>query len=93
MYYWYAVPGIMFAVFLLKDLYAQETDCSIPLGMMMPPKKSKAARESGAVTNHGDIHTDKDDEESQEVNVFKVEILVAKRQRQLPPAECKFEEW
>lgn len=64
---------------------------------MMPPKKSRAAREHHEAT--ADIEAPPDnvsDEVSEEtpvVNIFSAELMIGKRKRQLPPGEQHLKDW
>ena len=64
--------------------------------MMMPPKKSKAARE---LEDHptgkgkGMNGEAKEDSPERNVDIFKVEILDSKRERTVPLYETVFNTW
>ncbi len=76
---------------------------------MMPPKKSKAARdfeseEQDAVQQNGDTNPDADREEAEDeedepapvkkhVNIFSVTVVDGRRERKVPASETAFQNW
>ena len=62
---------------------------------MMPPKKSKAAREmeNGSTGSGKGVNGAAEEADERKVDIFKVEILNSKRERTVPVYETVFNTW